>query len=99
MLLLRLLVHKVVKVDELKLRAVARAPEASVAGVHRVAEVDSGSEDNVTVVVVCLLMSHIPVVVHSVGIVRSVVDNLVVDCLLLDVGGLMMRSHLWPVWF
>jgi hypothetical protein len=43
--------------------------------------------------VVHFIVVNVPVVVHSVGIVSDVIDLLVVDGLLVNIGCLMMASH------
>ena len=81
---------EVVQVDQSW--AVSRAAEASGASVHRVAEVDSRTKDNISVVVVLLVVINVPVVVDGVGVVSGVFDNLVINGFLFDVGSLSSRS-------
>ena len=44
---------------------------------------------------VLLFVLHVPVVVHGVGVVSSVIDLLIVDALLVNVVSLTGASHFW----
>ena len=44
---------------------------------------------------VLLFVLHVPVVVHGVGVVSSVIDLLIVHALLVNVVSLTGASHFW----